>query len=87
MPILALPFGLFYRRTLEAARAAGMIASLTLASTTLKRYGGRDDLPRFCLCRQDRPARLRAQLTGLFEFTRWWGAAARRYPSLPSATT
>lgn len=83
VPILALPFGLFDCRTLAAARDAGLVASLTLAGTTLRRYAGRDDLPRFCLCRSDRPVKLRARLTGLFDRK----AAARRYPSLPSATT
>jgi len=87
VPILAVPFGLFDERTLNAARAAGMEASLTLAGTTLKRYAGRDDLPRFCLCRQDRATKLRARLTGLFDLDRWWRVAARRYPALPSATT
>jgi peptidoglycan/xylan/chitin deacetylase (PgdA/CDA1 family) len=83
VPILALPFGLFDARTLAAAREAGMMASLTLAGTTLKRHAGRDDLPRFCLCRSDRPTRLRARLTGFFDRK----AAAVRYPALPSATT
>ena len=87
VPILAVPFGLFDARTLDVARAAGMEASLTLAGTTLKRYAGRDDLPRFCLCRHDRVRKLRARLTGLFDFERWWRASARRYPALPSATT
>ena len=83
VPILALPFGLFDSRTLTAARETGMTASLTLTGTTLKRYGGRDDLPRFCLCRHDRPAKLLARLTGFFDRR----AATRGYPALPSATT
>ena len=82
LPMLALPFGLFDCRTLAAARDAGMVATLTLAGTTLKRFADRDDLPRFCLCRSDRPRRLRARLTGFFD-----RKAARRYPALPSATT
>lgn len=82
-PILALPFGLFDARTLAAAREAGMAASLTLSGTTLKRYRGRDDLPRFCLCRHDRPTKLRARLTGFFDRR----MATRGYPALPSATT
>jgi peptidoglycan/xylan/chitin deacetylase (PgdA/CDA1 family) len=80
VPILAVPFGLFDRRTLVAAREAGMATSLTLAGTTLKRYGGRDDLPRFCLGRNDRAFKLRARLTGFFD-------RGRGYPLLPSATT
>ena len=83
VPVLALPFGLFDERTLLAARGAGMAASLTLAGRTLKRHGGRDDLPRFCLCRQDRPLKLRARLTGVFDR----GINQPSYPALPSATT
>lgn len=83
VPILALPFGLFDSRTLAAARELGMLASLTLTGTTLKRYRGRDDLPRFCLCRHDRPTKLLARLTGFFERR----TATRGYPALPSATT
>jgi len=87
VPVLALPFSLFDLRTLVAARAAVMAASLTLAGATLKRYAGRDDLPRFCICRGDRLSRLRARLTGFFDRGRWWRAPARQFPALPSATT
>jgi len=88
VPVLAVPFGLFDKRTLVAAREAGMMASLTLAGTTLQRYAGRDDLPRFCVCRQDRAAKLRARLSGLFDRARaWWRAPTPKYPALPSATT
>lgn len=88
VPILAVPFGLFDRRTVVAARRVGMTASLTLAGTTLRRHAGRDDLPRYCVCRQDGGTKLRARLTGLFAPGRWWWRASTpRYPALPSATT
>ncbi len=55
VPILAVPFGLFDSRTVLAAREASMMASLTLAGTTLKQHPGRDDLPRFCISRTETP--------------------------------
>lgn len=87
VPVLALPFGLFDRRTLVAGRRAGMLASLTLAGTTLRRYAGRDDLPRFCICRQDSPRKLRVRLTGLLDPGRWLRSPPPQFPLLPSATT
>jgi peptidoglycan/xylan/chitin deacetylase (PgdA/CDA1 family) len=88
VPILAVPFGLFDDRTLTLARRAGMATSLTLAATTLRRHHGGDDLPRFCLSRDDRPTKLRVRLTGLLDPGRWsWRRAGPRYPALPSATT
>lgn len=88
VPILAAPFGLFDGRTVAAAREAGMMASLTLAGTTLKQHPGRDDLPRFCVSRQDTATKLRVRMTGLLDPGRWWwGRSAPRYPALPSATT
>jgi peptidoglycan/xylan/chitin deacetylase (PgdA/CDA1 family) len=87
IPVLALPFGLFDRRTLVAGRRAGMLASLTLAGTTLRDYGGRDDLPRFCICRHDSAIKLRVRLTGLLDPGRWWRPTAPRFPLLPSPTS
>jgi peptidoglycan/xylan/chitin deacetylase (PgdA/CDA1 family) len=88
VPVLAIPFGLFDDRTLTLARRAGMRTSLTLAATTLARHPTGDDLPRFCLSRDDKPTKLRMRLTGLLDPGRWsWRGAAPRYPALPSATT
>jgi peptidoglycan/xylan/chitin deacetylase (PgdA/CDA1 family) len=88
VPILAVPFGLFDDRTVTLARRAGMLTSLTLAATTLRRHRRRDDLPRFCLSRDDSPTRLRVRLTGLLDPGRWsWRRAGPHYPALPSATT
>ncbi len=88
VPILAVPFGLFDDRTLTLARKAGMMTSLTLGGVTLRGHHGVDDLPRFCLSRDDRPTKLRLRLTGLLDPGRWsWRRLGPRYPALPSATT
>jgi peptidoglycan/xylan/chitin deacetylase (PgdA/CDA1 family) len=88
VPILAVPFGLFDDRTVTLARRAGMLTSLTLAATTLRRHRRRDDLPRFCLSRDDSPTKLRVRLTGFLDPGRWsWRRAGPQYPALPSATT
>jgi len=88
VPILAVPFGLFDGRTVLAGRQAGMTASLTLAGTTLKRHRGRDDLPRFCISRNESAVKLRLRLVGVLEWLRSWHPGAPHwYPELPSPTT
>jgi peptidoglycan/xylan/chitin deacetylase (PgdA/CDA1 family) len=88
VPILAVPFGLFDNRTVVAAREAGMLASLTLAGTTLKRHRGRDDLPRFCMSQDESAVKLQLRLVGLPEWLRAWPMGVHRwYPKLPSPTT
>jgi len=88
VPILAVPFGLFDNRTVSAAREAGMMASLTLAGTTLQQQRDRDDLPRFCVSRSDTVFKLRLRLAGMFErIHRWRVRSTPRYPALPSPTT
>lgn len=88
VPVLSVPFGLFDRRTVAAAQACGMKASLTLAETTLRDHRSGDHIPRFCISRQDGAAKLRLRLAGLMDPVRWWPATRRsRYPALPSPTT
>jgi len=88
VPILAIPFGLFDRRTVHAAREAGMMASLTLAGTVLKQQRNEDDLPRFCMTQSDTALKLRLRVAGVFErLRRWREGTVRRYPALPSPTT
>jgi len=65
-PILAVPYGLFDRRTLDLARVAGMRASLTLEGRTLDR-GYEAGLPRFCVMRTDKRWKLLGKITGLQE--------------------
>jgi len=88
VPVLAVPFGLYDERTLRASRAAGMMAALTLAGTTLNGRSPDHALPRFCLTGSDTGPRLGLRLLGLPEFVR---RCAQRppalYPALPSATT
>jgi peptidoglycan/xylan/chitin deacetylase (PgdA/CDA1 family) len=87
VPVLAVPFGLYDERTLRTARAAGMIASLTLGGIPFNGGTG-DALPRFCVTTADTPARLGMRLLGVRELLR---PAARRaparFPDLPSPTT
>jgi peptidoglycan/xylan/chitin deacetylase (PgdA/CDA1 family) len=88
VPILAVPFGLFDQRTVVAARRAGMMTSLTLGGTTLRRHPSQDDLPRYCVTCRDAGTKLRVRLTGLLDPGRWWWRdSVPRYPALPSATT
>jgi peptidoglycan/xylan/chitin deacetylase (PgdA/CDA1 family) len=88
LPVLAVPFGLYDERTLRAACAAGLTASLTMAGVSVSGGTPRHALPRYCVTRGDTPARLGLRLLGLFDLLR--GRARRSlalYPDLPSATT
>jgi peptidoglycan/xylan/chitin deacetylase (PgdA/CDA1 family) len=88
LPVLAVPFGLYDERTLRAARAAGMVASLSMVSAKLRHELTAYALPRLCVTRNDTPAKLRLRLLGLPDLVRRWsGRAAPPYPDLPSATT
>ena len=88
VPILAVPFGLFDDRTVRVSRAAGMIGSLTLAGGTLPSHAGRDDLPRFCISRDESTWKLKLRLLDVLA---WLRPRRRRvvpaYPELPSPTT
>lgn len=87
-PILAIPFGLFDRSTLQVAKRAGMLAVLTLANRTLRSYGPGDPLPRFCLTRFEKPWKLLMRVNGVAERALWWRDDVRiRYPALPSPTS
>ena len=88
LPVLAVPFGLYDKRTLRIARSAGMMASLTLAGR-LNNSSGEGDLPRVCITKDDTAAGLGLRLLGVSDLVRSWsgrsGPAA--YPDLPSPTT
>ena len=87
LPVLAVPFGLYDGRTIEGARSAGMIASLTLGGT-LSGDGEPDSLPRLCVTKSDTPAKLGIRLLGLPALVRRWsGRRPALYPDLPSPTT
>lgn len=87
LPILAVPFGLYDQRTLRAARAAGMTASLSVAGVSLNGKH-QEALPRYCVMRSDTPARLGLRLLGLRDLMR---RGTRRPlvpdPELPSPTS
>jgi peptidoglycan/xylan/chitin deacetylase (PgdA/CDA1 family) len=86
-PILAIPYGLFDRRTLDLAQAAGMIASATLAGRPL---GARDGcgLPRFCVVRSEASWKLFLRITGVQQWISGRRqASAAEFPDLPSPTT
>ena len=88
VPVLAVPFGLFDSRSTRIARAAGMSASLTLASRTLQRSRGEDWLPRFCVCAGETPVKLLLRLSGVMErWHSWRDGPPPPYPALPSATS
>jgi peptidoglycan/xylan/chitin deacetylase (PgdA/CDA1 family) len=89
LPVLAVPFGLYDERTLRAAGAIGIKASLTMAGANLGREAPRHVLPRYCVTKGDTPARLGLRLLGVPELVRRRRArrALTLYPDLPSATT
>ena len=88
LPMLAIPFGLFDRRTLRVARAAGMVASLTLAGTRHEAGVDAAALPRICVTKDDGAVRLGLRLLGLPDLVRSWsGRAHVAYPELPSPTS
>jgi peptidoglycan/xylan/chitin deacetylase (PgdA/CDA1 family) len=88
VPILAVPFGLYDERTLRTARAAGMIASLTLSGVPFNGDTRRDALPRFCVTTADTSVRLGIRLLGVRELIRPTALRAPEpFPDLPSATT
>ncbi|HXO86445.1 MAG TPA: polysaccharide deacetylase family protein [Gemmatimonadales bacterium] len=89
LPILAIPFGLFDDRTVRVARQAGMTTSLTLAGTTFNPDSDGDDLPRFCITRNDTAFKLQLRLSrgALLARLRRPRLTPSRYPALPSPTT
>jgi peptidoglycan/xylan/chitin deacetylase (PgdA/CDA1 family) len=89
VPVLAVPYGLYDRRTLRIAAEAGMAASLTLDSCTLGRRALPDGaLPRFCATTTDRPWRMGLRLVEPRSlFTGFRNTPPIGYPDLPSAAT
>lgn len=87
-PILAIPFGLFDRRTAMLAREAGMSASLSLAARTLRGFRPDSPLPRFCLTSREQSWKLQLRVTGLAELLLGWRMeGGRGFPALPSPTS
>lgn len=87
-PFIAVPFALYDRRTIDVARSAGMVATLSLSGQTLSRGHDGDALPRVCVTRQDTLARLAFRITGCRDaIDRLRGRQVPDYPALPSAAT
>jgi peptidoglycan/xylan/chitin deacetylase (PgdA/CDA1 family) len=85
-PILAIPFGLYDRRTLRAARSAGL-SCVTLGDQPLDRAAP-DAVPRFCLCNTDTARSLALRLFRFKHVMRPWSHRGEHlYPALPSPTT
>ena len=70
IPVLACPFGLVDRRTLETAYRAGMRACLALGNRTLRGLDASDPLPRFCVMAGQPRWRLGLRLLGVEERVR-----------------
>jgi peptidoglycan/xylan/chitin deacetylase (PgdA/CDA1 family) len=88
VPILAVPFGLYDERTIRTARAAGMIASLTLGGVTLNGGISGEAIPRFCADTADSSVRMGMRLLGVRDLVRSWSRSGPApYPDLPSPTS
>jgi peptidoglycan/xylan/chitin deacetylase (PgdA/CDA1 family) len=88
-PIVAAPFGLYDRRTVDIAVSAGMSACLTLEGTAVDRGSPGCVLPRMCVTTADTRVTLALRLSGMPQrFRGRFGRPGRPlYPALPSATT
>lgn len=88
LPILAVPFGLYDQRTLDAAQRAGMTRSLTLSGDVHGVEPARHALSRFCVTVADTWPALALRLSGLRRFVRSCsGVRPPVYPELPSPTS
>lgn len=87
-PILAVPFGLYDRRTVRIARSAGMIASLSLANRPLSGFHPKELLPRLSITRGTRMSTFWLRRVGLAALVpRRLLRLDDYYPQLPSART
>jgi peptidoglycan/xylan/chitin deacetylase (PgdA/CDA1 family) len=86
VPILAVPYGLGDARVTRLARASGMLGSLSLSGTPLRRATSSDWLPRICMSRGVPTWRLKLRLAGGID-SRWRQADGDVFPDLPSACT
>jgi peptidoglycan/xylan/chitin deacetylase (PgdA/CDA1 family) len=67
IPVLAFPYGIYDQSSVQAAREAKMVASLTLGGRTLASIKSPDLLPRFCLSATEPAWKLRLRLSGIAE--------------------
>ena len=87
VPILAIPYGLYDARVSEIARESGMRVSLTLGETTLRNVAQADDLPRFCIMREEPRWKFHLRILGVGDRLRRGGKGVGAYPLLPSPTS
>jgi peptidoglycan/xylan/chitin deacetylase (PgdA/CDA1 family) len=88
LPVLAVPFGLYDQRTLDAAHRAGLTRSLTLSGDWHDIEPARHALSRFCVTAGDTWPALALRLSGLRRFVRSCsGGRPPTYPDLPSPTS
>lgn len=86
--ILAAPFGLIDAGTEQAARDAGMMATLSLRGLTLAGTAAAGALPRFCVLHSESPPKLALKLCGAVDdLKRWRSAEPPMYPPLPVTNT
>jgi len=87
IPVLAIPYGLYDAETVRCARAAGMIAALSVERRSL-REAEVGALPRYCVTSREAKWKLAIRLTGLADALRSWRRGDEEsYPPLPSPTT
>jgi peptidoglycan/xylan/chitin deacetylase (PgdA/CDA1 family) len=67
IPVLAFPYGIYDQSSVQAAREAKMVASLTLGGRTLAGVTSLDVLPRFCMSSTEPAWKLRLRLSGIAE--------------------
>jgi peptidoglycan/xylan/chitin deacetylase (PgdA/CDA1 family) len=84
VPILAAPFGLADARVVQVAKAAGMLATLSLSGTSLGQAASLEWVPRICMSAGAPAWRLKLRLAGLGH--RLWRRTGV-FPVLPSAST
>ena len=87
LPILAVPFGLYDRRTARLSHDAGMSSFLTLGNRTLTNPVREHGIPRFCVTAREQGWKLRLRLTGVAEWLVPWRYRMQSYPPLPSPGT
>jgi len=86
VPILAAPYGFADARVVRLAQAAGMLATLSVSGTALRRGGSSDWVPRICMTAGLPQWRLKLRLAGIAD-GRWRRARDGEFPVLPSAAT
>lgn len=83
-PVIAYPYGLFDRRTIEAARRAGMTAGVTMDGRAPSRWSGRYTVPRLGVMEDRSPRSIGLRLNGALRLV-LIARDGRLHPRLPEA--